>query len=101
MTAALDVIAEVRRTSLPLKCYGNFPLIMLPDGRVRRMLPTAFIAVGGQAWSVGWGLSGIEAGGEYDIEELERPKALGGNTWDAPRSRSSRWRLWRSTCSRT
>ena len=44
------------------------------------MLPTEFIAVGGQAWSVGWGLSGVEAGGEYDAEELERLKTLGGNT---------------------
>ena len=82
-----EPVSDVRLPSLPLKCYGNFPLIMLPDGRVRRMLPTEFIAVGGQAWSVGWGLSGIEAGGEYDAEELERLKTLGGNTWDAALAR--------------
>ena len=82
-----EPVSDVRLPSLPLKCYGNFPLIMLPDGRVRRMLPTDFLAVGGQAWSVGWGLSGIEAGGEYDKEELERLKTLGGNTWDAALAR--------------
>ena len=32
-------------------------------------------------------MSGIEAGGEYDKEELERLKALGGNTWDAALAR--------------
>ena len=82
-----EPVSDVRLPSLPLKCYGKFPLIMLPDGRVRRMLPAEFVAVGGQAWSVGWGLSGIEAGGEYDAEELERLKTLGGNTWDAALTR--------------
>ena len=80
-------MSDVRLPSLPLKCYGNFPLIMLPDGRVRRLLPTEFLAVGGQAWSVGWGLSGVAAGCEYEEEELERLKTLGGNTWDAALAR--------------
>ena len=82
-----EPVSDVRLPSLPLKCYGNFPLIMLPDGRVRRLLPTEFLAVGGQAWSVGWGLSGVEAGCDYDKEELERLKTLGGNTWDAALAR--------------
>ena len=37
-----EPVSDVRLPSPPLKCYGNFPLIMLPDGRVRRMLPTEF-----------------------------------------------------------
>ena len=78
-----EPISDVRLPSLPMKCYGDFPLIMLEDGRVRRMLPAEFLRVGGHAWSVGWGLALPDDEGEYDRSELETLKTLGGNTWDA------------------
>ena len=78
-----EPISDVRLPSLPMKCYGDFPLVMLEDGRVRRLLPAEFLRVGGHAWSVGWGLTLPDDEGEYDGSELETLKTLGGNTWDA------------------
>ena len=82
-----EPVSDARLPSLPLKCYNDFPLVMIPDGRVRRLLPTEFLRVGGQAWSVGWGLSGMTVDEGYDKGELERLKTLGGNTWDATLAR--------------
>ena len=60
-----EPVSDVRLPSLPLKCYGGFPLIMLEDGRVRRMMPAEFLRVGGHAWSIGWGLTVPSEGGTW------------------------------------
>ena len=81
-----EPVSDIRLSGLPLKCYGDFPLVAIPDGRgrarIRRILPSEFIRAGMLAWSVGWGLSA-----EPTAEEIANLKTLGGNTWDGALTR--------------
>ena len=73
-----EPVGDVRLPAMPMKCFGQTPLIMLEDGRVRRMLLCEFARVGAVPWSVGHGISV-----ERTDEELRAAKVMMGNTWDA------------------
>ena len=81
-----EPVSDTRLPGLPLKCYGEFPLIAVPGadgaGHVRRMLPAEFIRAGLLSWSVGWALSA-----QPTEEEIVNLKTLGGNTWDGALTR--------------
>ena len=73
-----EPVGDVRLPAMPMKCFGQTPLIMLEDGRVRRMLLSEFANVGDVPWAVGHGISI-----ERTDEELRAAKVMMGNTWDA------------------
>ena len=62
---------------MPMKCFGGTPLVMLEDGRVRRLLLSEFAAIGQVPWSVGHGISC-----QRTDEEVRAAKVMMGNTWD-------------------
>jgi len=81
-----EPVSDARLPGLPLKCYGEFPLVAVPGadgaGHIRRMLPAEFIRSGLLSWSVGWALSARPT-----EEEIVNLKTLGGNTWDGALTR--------------
>ena len=52
-----EPVGDVRLPAMPMKCFRRTPLIMLEDGRVRRMFLSEFARVGAVPWSVGHGIS--------------------------------------------
>ena len=52
-----EPVGDVRMPAMPMKCFGGTPLVMLEDGRVRRLLLSEFAAIGQVPWSVGHGIS--------------------------------------------
>ena len=81
-----EPVSDARLPGLPLKCYGEFPLVAVPGadgaGHIRRMLPAEFVRAGLLSWSVGWALSA-----QPTAEEILNLKTLGGNTWDGALTR--------------
>ena len=53
----MEPVGDVRLPAMPMKCFGGTPLVMLEDGRVRRLLLSEFAAIGQVPWSVGHGIS--------------------------------------------
>ena len=51
-----EPVGDVRLPAMPMKCFGGTPLVMLEDGRVRRLLLSEFAAIGQVPWSVGHGI---------------------------------------------
>ena len=72
-----EPVDDVRLAAMPMKCFGEAPLIMLPDGRVRRTLLSEFAAVGSVSWSVDRLM-----GANPTVGEVQRAKTMMGNTWD-------------------
>ena len=72
-----EPVGDVRLPAMPMKCFGGTPLVMLEDGRVRRLLLSEFAAIGQVPWSVGHGISC-----EQTEEEVRTAKVMMGNTWD-------------------
>ena len=72
-----EPVGDARLPAIPIKCFGETPLVMLPDGRVRRTLTGEFAAIGSVPWSVDRGM-----GQEPTIEQQRAAKVMIGNTWD-------------------
>ena len=70
-------MGDVRMPAMPMKCFGGTPLVMLENGRVRRLLLSEFAAIGQVPWSVGHGISC-----QQTDEEVWAAKVMMGNTWD-------------------
>ena len=51
-----EPVGDTRLMAMPIKCFGPTPLVMLPDGRVRRTLLSEFAAIGSVPWSVDRGM---------------------------------------------
>ena len=68
-------VGDVRMPAMPMK--GGTPLVMLEDGRVRRLLLSEFAAIGQVPWSVGHGTSC-----QQTDEEVRAAKVVMRNTWD-------------------
>ena len=72
-----EPVGDARLAAMPMKCFGEAPLVMLPDGRVRRTLLSEFAAVGSVPWSVDRLM-----GADPTADEVQRAKTMMGNTWD-------------------
>ena len=72
-----EPVGDVRMPAMPMECFGGTPLVMLEDGRVRRLLLSEFAAIGQVPWSVGHGISC-----QQTDEEVRAAKVMMGNTWD-------------------
>ena len=70
-----EPVGDVRMPAMPMKCFGGTPLVMLEDGRVRRLLLSEFAAIGQVPWSVGQGISC-----QQTDEEVRAAKVMMGNT---------------------
>ena len=70
-----EPVGDARLAAMPMKCFGETPLIMLPDGRVRRTLLSEFAAVGSVPWSVDRLM-----GANPTVDEVQRAKTMMGNT---------------------
>ena len=77
-----EPVGDARLASMPMKCFGETPLVMLPDGRVRRTLLSEFAAVGSVPWS-----DDRLMGANPTVDEVQRAKTMMGNTWDGIRTR--------------
>ena len=78
-----EPVGDARLAAMPMKCFGEAPLIMLPDGRVRRTLLSEFAAVGSVPWSVDRLM-----GANPTADEVQRAKTMMGNTWDGVLTRA-------------
>lgn len=72
-----EPVGDSRLPVMPIKCFGGTPLVMLPDGRVRRTLLTEFAEIGSMPLSVDRGM-----GQEPAIGETKAAKTMIGNTWE-------------------
>ena len=72
-----EPVGDARLAAMPMKCFGEAPLVMLPNGRVRRTLLSEFAAVGSVPWSVDRLM-----GANPTVDEVRRAKTMMGNTWD-------------------
>ena len=72
-----EPVGDSRMPAMPMKCFGDTPLVMLPDGRVRRTLLSEFSKIGSVPFSVDRGISS-----EPTVGEVKAAKTMMGNTWD-------------------